>query len=199
MKLTSARRDESKWRALSTSAATLVAVLVLLLCLSSLHHDAFAQNKSSHKAAFLSPHNAARAEVAVANLTWNATLATYARRYAARRAAEDCKLVHSRGPYGENIFWGSAHGGGRDEWAAADAVASWVKEKASYDCESNRCAARRKCGHYTQVVWAGTKRLGCAAVECGDGGGTFIICSYDPPGNVDGKPPYPGCGRDSIV
>ncbi|CAN6169941.1 unnamed protein product [Urochloa humidicola] len=125
------------------------APVVLVLCLGFLGHRAYA-NRSSHKAAFLQPHNAARAEVGVAKLSWNATLAAYARRYAGRRA-RDCKLVHSRGPYGENISWGSA--GCR--WAAGDAVASsWVKEKTNYDCESNRCARRRKCGHYTQVVWA---------------------------------------------
>ncbi|CAL5038613.1 unnamed protein product [Urochloa decumbens] len=159
------------------------------LCLVFLGHRTFA-NKSSHKAAFLQPHNAARAEVGVAKLSWNATLAAYARRYAGQRS-RDCDLVHSRGPYGENISWGSAGRG----WAAGDVVASWVKEKANYDCESNRCARRRKCGHYTQVVWAKTRRVGCAAVECDGGAGTFIICSYDPPGNVNGKSPYPGCGR----
>lgn len=44
----------------------------------------------------------------------------------------------------------------------------------------------RGCGHYTQVVWANTKRVGCAAAECRNGG-TFVVCSYDPPGNMDGR------------
>ncbi|CAL5042759.1 unnamed protein product [Urochloa decumbens] len=158
------------------------AAIVLVLCVVFPGHCAYANKPSSHKAAFLQPHNAARAEVGVPNLSWNTTLAAYAR---------DCELVHSRGPYGENISWGSTGRG----WAAGDAVASWVKEKANYDCESNQCARRRKCGHYTQLVWAKTKKVGCAAVECDGGAGTFIICSYDPPGNVKGKAPYPRCGR----
>ncbi|RCV21670.1 LOW QUALITY PROTEIN: hypothetical protein SETIT_4G156000v2 [Setaria italica] len=154
------------------------ATLELVVCLGLLlGHLAIAQKSTR-------PPSCSRTTrpVGVPKLSWNATLAAYARRYAGRRA-HDCELVHSRGPYGENIFWGSAS---RD-WAAGDAVASWVKERANY---------RRKCGHYTQVM-ARTKRVGCAAVEC-DGGGTFIICSHDPPGNVNGKPPYPGCGRYGV-
>nr|XP_034591754.1 pathogenesis-related protein PRB1-3-like [Setaria viridis] len=109
----------------------------------------------------LVPHNAARAEVGVPKLSWNATLAAYTRRYAGRRA-HDCELVHSRGPYGENIFWGSAS---RD-WAAGDAVASWVKERANYvrlQEQPLRAAAEVCSGHYTQVM-ARTKRVGCATV-----------------------------------
>jgi hypothetical protein len=40
-----------------------------------------------------------------------------------------------------------------------------------------------KYGHYTQMVWKKTKRVGCAIVKCGDDGGVIIVCNYDPPGN----------------
>uniref|UniRef100_A0ACD5WPA0 Uncharacterized protein n=1 Tax=Avena sativa TaxID=4498 RepID=A0ACD5WPA0_AVESA len=158
---------------------------ILLLCLSILLRGATAGAHNSSHDDFLQPHNAARAEVGVRKLQWNATLAAYARRHAERRKLEGCKMAHSRGPYGENIFWGSA---GRRRWTAAD-----------YDCARNACKRKRVCGHYTQVVWARTRRLGCASVTCDGGGGTFIVCSYDPPGNVRGKAPYPGCGDGQSV
>ncbi|CAM0907399.1 unnamed protein product [Alopecurus aequalis] len=165
---------------------------MLLLCLSIVRVTAGAH--SSARDQFLQPHNAARAEVGVRKLSWNATLAAYARRHAERRL-DDCKLVHSRGPYGENIFWGSA---GR-RWTAADGVEAWVDERADYDCAGNACKRKRACGHYTQVVWARTRSLGCASVTCNDDGGTFVVCSYDPPGNVRGQAPYRGCGDNGSV
>jgi pathogenesis-related protein 1 len=169
-------------------------ITTLLLCLGVLRVTLAAHN-SSHDH-FLKPHNGARAEVGARKLSWNATLAAYARRHAERRRLDGCKMAHSRGPYGENVFWGSA---GR-RWTAADAVKSWVDERSDYDCARNACKRKRVCGHYTQVVWARTKRLGCASVTCDDddggGGGTFVVCSYDPPGNVRGEAPYRGCGKD---
>ncbi|KAL6909803.1 hypothetical protein ACP4OV_001462 [Aristida adscensionis] len=163
--------------------------LLLVLSLGAARHRARAQNSPGD---FLEPQNAARAEVGVGKLSWDATLTAYARRYAEKRAY-DCALVHSKGPYGENIFCGGA---GR-RWGTADAVAAWVGEREYYNCARNRCAWRRSCGHYTQVAWAKTKRVGCAAAECYSGG-TFIVCSYDPPGNWNGESPYP-CGHYAAV
>lgn len=105
-----------------------------------------------------------------------------ARRYAHRRKA-DCELVHSGGPYGENIFEGSAG------YTPADAVDDWVSERRYYDYHSSSCVPGQACGHYNQVVWADSVHLGCAQVTCDDGD-TFVTCNYDPPGNVDGQRPY---------
>lgn len=133
---------------------------------------------------FLSAHNAARAAVSAAlpPLTWDTTVAGIAQNYANQRKA-DCALRHSGGPYGENIAWGSANLSGMD------AVNMWVAEKANYDYNSNTCAPGKVCGHYTQVVWKNSVRLGCAKVTCNNGG-TFITCNYDPPGNFIGQKPY---------
>lgn len=89
------------------------------------------------------------------------------------------------------MFWGSAGA----NWTAADAVSSWVQEKQYYDCGSNACAAGQVCKHYTQVVWGSTTKAGCAAVACDGQGGTFIVCEYDPPGNLVGQRPYASCGE----
>ena len=132
---------------------------------------------------FLNAHNQARAEVGVGPLVWDETVAAYARNYANKRWG-DCSLIHSGGPYGENLAWGS-----RDLSAAA-AVRMWVAEKSIYDYSSNKCIGDPwGCLHYTQVVWRKSTRLGCAKVRC-NSGGTFIICNYNPPGNYNGEWPY---------
>ncbi|KAI3712319.1 hypothetical protein L1987_70870 [Smallanthus sonchifolius] len=128
---------------------------------------------------FLIPHNQARAQVGVQPLTWNKTLATYAREYAYQRLG-DCKLQHSGGPFGENLALGYA-----DQFTALTAVDMWVGEKQYYDYESNSCVGGESCLHYTQVVWKDSVHLGCAKANCYEGG-WFVICSYDPPGNYVG-------------
>ncbi|KAI3958836.1 hypothetical protein MKX01_023512 [Papaver californicum] len=131
---------------------------------------------------YLAPHNLARAAVNVTPLGWDDIVASYATDYAKQRA-DDCKLVHSTGgPYGENLAMSTG------DLAAGDAVNLWVDEKSNYDVESNSCQGG-ECLHYTQVVWRNTYRLGCASVNCTTGG-TFVICSYDPPGNWIGQRPY---------
>ncbi|KAF3434511.1 hypothetical protein FNV43_RR21596 [Rhamnella rubrinervis] len=92
-------------------------------------------------------------------------------------------LVHSRGPYGENLAWSSS------DLSGTAAVNMWVGEKAHYNYNSNSCASGQQCGHYTQVVWRNSVRVGCAKVLCNNGG-AFIICNYDPPGNYNGQRPY---------
>lgn len=47
----------------------------------------------------------------------------------------------------------------------------------------------KMCGHYTQIVWRDSVRLGCASVNCLNGG-MYAICSYDPPGNYIGESPF---------
>ncbi|KAK4849585.1 hypothetical protein QYF36_026341 [Acer negundo] len=45
------------------------------------------------------------------------------------------------------------------------AVQMWVNEKSDYDYNSNTCAPGKVCGHYTQVVWRNSVRIGCAKVS----------------------------------
>ncbi|KAL6210011.1 hypothetical protein ACLB2K_020949 [Fragaria x ananassa] len=106
----------------------------------------------------------------------------YAQRYANSHSG-DCNLVHSNGPYGESLAKSSG------DLSGTSAVNLWVGEKAYYNYNSNTCASGMVCGHYTQVVWRKSVRVGCARVKCMNGG-TFIGCNYDPPGNYAGEKPY---------
>nr|DAD36268.1 TPA_asm: hypothetical protein HUJ06_006908 [Nelumbo nucifera] len=131
---------------------------------------------------YLDAHNTARAEVGVDALIWNDKLAAYAQNYADQRV-EDCTLMHSGGPYGENLA------GSSGSLSGTGAVNLWVGEKQYYDYSTNSCSDGQVCGHYTQVVWRNSLRVGCATVQCNNGG-TFVICNYDPAGNVVGELPY---------
>ncbi|KAI7746706.1 hypothetical protein M8C21_023970 [Ambrosia artemisiifolia] len=93
-------------------------------------------------------------------LVWDTGLARYADLYA-RQRRQDCLLKHSNGPFGENIFWGSGDG-----WTPAQASMAWVAEQRWYRYGSNSCTGGRECGHYTQIVWKKTKKIGCARVTC---------------------------------
>lgn len=131
---------------------------------------------------FVRAHNAARAQVRVGPIQWDERVASYARSYLSRFRGS-CKMVHSGGPYGENLAWGWP------DLTGTAAVNMWVGEKQFYDYNSNSCVGG-ECRHYTQVVWAKSVRVGCAKVKCDNNGGTLISCNYDPPGNYIDQRPY---------
>ncbi|VAI72658.1 unnamed protein product [Triticum turgidum subsp. durum] len=56
---------------------------------------------------FVNLHNRARAADGVGPVTWDNSVARFAQDYANKRAA-DCRLQHSGGPFGENIFGASS-------------------------------------------------------------------------------------------
>jgi uncharacterized protein YkwD len=162
--------------------------LLLLTFISHVSANYIPNRKSfksrSFKNQFLIPQNIARAAVGLRPLVWDDKLTHYAQWYANQRR-NDCALEHSNGPYGENIFWGSGVG-----WNPAQAVSAWVDEKQFYNYWHNSCVDGEMCGHYTQVVWGSTTKVGCASVVCSDDKGTFMTCNYDPPGNYYGERPY---------
>jgi uncharacterized protein YkwD len=126
-------------------------------------------------------HNAVRADVGAPPLRWSRALARYAQNWADRLAAKGCELQHRRtDEYGENLFW-SSH-----PVDAAAVVDEWASEGANYDPRRNAC--KGTCGHYTQVVWAASRSLGCGMATCGSA--ELWVCNYDPPGNVAGRKPF---------
>ena len=131
---------------------------------------------------YVDAHNVVRAQVGVEPIQWDEKLANYATQYANKRSS-DCLLLHSHGPYGENLAISTG------EMSGIEAVQMWVDEEQFYDYNSNTCVDDEMCSHYTQVVWRNSMRVGCAKVSCNNEG-TFIICSYDPPGNFIGEWPY---------
>lgn len=53
------------------------------------------------------------------------------------------------------------------------------------------------CGHYTQLIWASSVKVGCARKTCSTvyenpdfNGATIVVCDYSPAGNDIGQKPY---------
>jgi pathogenesis-related protein 1 len=134
-------------------------------------------------------HNQARATVGVAGLTWDPAIAATAAAYAA-----NCVFQHSgTSGLGENLGAYAPPGG----HTASGPVNDWIAESANYNYANNSCAAGAVCGHYTQVVWRNSSRLGCAVQSCstnspfmGFPNWEIWVCNYAPPGNVVGQKPY---------
>ena len=89
---------------------------------------------------FLNAHNTARAASGASHLRWDQGLARFANDWAKQRKS-DCKMTHSGGPHGENIFWYQRS----VNWTPKRVVATWVDESLHYDRTTNswelvRCA-----------------------------------------------------------
>ncbi len=69
-------------------------------------------------------------------------------------------------------------------------VNDWASEKAYYDYANNSCESGKACGHYTQVVWNTSTKVGCAYAICEDSHDQVWVCQYQPAGNVVGRKPY---------
>ncbi|MDF1563765.1 MAG: CAP domain-containing protein [Deltaproteobacteria bacterium] len=147
-------------------------------------------------AGILQAHNDARDVVGVPHLVWDDDLVAIAAAWIATCTDNEVPtglLDHNAGRsdtypgyVGENIYASSGTANG------VAAVQAWVSEEAHYDIVTNTCAPNQVCGHYTQVVWGNTERVGCARGTCS--GLTYsstIVCDYSPGGNYSGQRPYP--------
>lgn len=145
------------------------------------------QPESGTLAGITAAHNAERAVTGggLPALTWDDDLAGVAQAWSNHLAEQGCGLVHSSSGYGENLYWTSGTA------TPEEVVEAWVSEKADYTYSrvgsDGECSA--VCGHYTQVVWEDTRRVGCALAECPNGGEVWT-CNYDPPGNYLSEFPY---------
>jgi uncharacterized protein YkwD len=117
-------------------------------------------------------HNQFRARHYAQPLVWDDRLAAYAERYANR-----CEFRHSSSPYGENLAAGYP--------TLAAAIKFWYDEGAHYSYSEPGFSMST--GHFTQVVWRATERIGCAYVSCDGRNGTqgkYLVCEYSPAGNI---------------
>ena len=106
----------------------------------------------------LAAHNAVRAREGVPGLVWSDQLAGVAQNWANTLVARGRFAHQKKSPYGENLW--EIQGGTGD---AGRVVNDWASEARNYDYRKNRCHGM--CGHYTQIVWRTTSRVGCAVAR----------------------------------
>ncbi|XP_027732565.1 peptidase inhibitor 16 [Vombatus ursinus] len=157
--------------------------------------------KDEEKQTVVELHNRYRSQVSppatnMKNLKWDEDLAAFAKAYASK-----CVWGHNkdRGRRGENLFAIT-----EGEMDLQLAVEQWYNEHEHYSLGNATCAEGQMCGHYTQVVWAKTERIGCGSQFCEKLEGVMetnihvLVCNYEPPGNVKGQKPYmegPQCSQ----
>ncbi|NND37531.1 MAG: SCP-like extracellular [Gammaproteobacteria bacterium] len=136
--------------------------------------------------ALLEAHNRYRRAVGVAPLEWSSEVAASAQRWADELVATG-SFEHSSGPYGENLWSGTA--GAFDQQSMVDSWGSEQQDFVSGKAFPKICRRHwSECGHYTQIVWRSSKRLGCGLSR--GSGLDYLVCQYDPPGNMQGVKPY---------
>ncbi len=139
---------------------------------------------------FIDEHNQWRKDVGTAPLEWSDELAQYASEWG-MELGKKCDMKHRphsgkwKQIHGENIFWTSA-----PQVTPKYVVDSWGSEIKYYKKPKPIDDDFVKYGHYTQVVWKDTKKVGCAIIECKGNKGIIVICNYDPSGNWDGETAY---------
>ena len=151
--------------------------------------------------AIVASHNTWRQRLDLPDLQWADDLARSSLEWSRHLAGTGCTMAHSSGnSVGENLFQAGPRvttwSDGREEITTAavtpeQVVGSWGEEMQWYDYENNACNAPpgEACGHYTQIVWASTKHVGCAMALCPDNAQIWT-CQYRPAGNVTGQRPY---------
>lgn len=129
----------------------------------------------------LTAHNALRAKHGVPPLSWSSALAQ-----AAQAHANKCVFEHSQTQYGENLAQGTS-----GSYSPAQFVNDWYSEISSYDFASGTSTDGGDVGHFTQVVWKATSKVGCGIAQCS--GNDLLVCNYSPAGNdgeyADNVPP----------
>ncbi|CRK14666.1 hypothetical protein BN1708_011191 [Verticillium longisporum] len=127
-------------------------------------------------------HQGARLNWGV-DLTWDATLASAAKKYLDSKGTgkNQCPpFDHSGGQYGENLAIGYG--------TPTAAAKAWGDERAKYDFQEGVYFPAT--GHFTQMVWRDTQKIGCARKYCTSGAsikGWYLACEYFPRGNIIGR------------
>jgi len=158
---------------------------------------------ASDKKVAVEEHNRARREATPAasnmmKMIWDERLGQTAEAY-----SRQCTFAHSKGRraanfsyVGENIYISSFPRPAAQ--VLRNSIVAWDNEKKDFDFALNGCKPGKKCGHYTQVVWARSYAVGCGVTTCRNvvinekvwSTAQIVICHYGPGGNIVGMKPY---------
>jgi hypothetical protein len=157
------------------------------------------QASESLQQRWLTAHNIERAHMGVGPLRWDNRLAQDAQKWANHLAATQTFDHAPNDPandQGENLWMGTRHA-----YSAEEMVDAWISEKKWFKPAAfpyvSQTGNWKDVGHYVQVVWHNTTRVGCAVAE--GGGDEYLVCRYDPPGNWEGEHPLGESAENHLV
>ena len=150
-----------------------------LLLLAAACGSANAYDPAIDHAEVIGRVNAFRRDHMVNDVAWDADLAAYAGTWANDLASRMALEHRPDSPYGENIALLEA-----DNATAAVKLATdlWYVEVENYDFAAPGFSIET--GHFTQLCWADTARVGAGVGRNGDL--LFVVMNFDPPGNYLG-------------
>ncbi len=139
----------------------------------------------------LGMHNDERQSLGLTPLAWDSDLAQDAARYA-RQMAETNRFQHSPRasravPSGENLWMGPRRLYGYDTMMGAFLDEKRLFRRGGKLPDISLSGRWEDVGHYTQIIWRGTKKVGCALAEGQNY--DYLVCRYFPAGNAFGKGP----------
>ncbi|MEA3082164.1 MAG: hypothetical protein QOD54_1832 [Sphingomonadales bacterium] len=166
-----------------------IAIVLSLLAAAAASSPAPGQSfAATFPARILAAHNSERARAGVPLLVWDNALGNAAAGYATQMAMTG-RFAHSdrtvRPGTGENLWMGT-HGA----FSVEAMVGGWTSEKRFFVPGTfpnvSRTGDWADVGHYTQMIWPTTQRVGCALASTPRI--DYLVCRYAYKGNVDGRP-----------
>jgi len=162
------------------------ALTMLLTCFSAAVPAAGATLATQFPARILAAHNSERTRMGMAPLAWDEDLGVGAAAYAQQLAISGM-FQHSnrkaRHGIGENLWMGS-HGA----FSVEAMVGGWSAEKRYFVPgvfpNNSSTGSWEDVGHYTQMIWPATTRVGCAIASTPRI--DYLVCRYATAGNIDG-------------
>ena len=117
-------------------------------------------------------------------------------------------VIGGRESVGENLAFMSASNATAVSFPfATRGYGLWEEEGAYYsygDLQVSDYCAQAPCGHFTQLIWATTYKVGCEVNFCAANTlsrypATYLVCNYASAGNYIGRAPYQSSLLDSDV
>jgi len=131
-------------------------------------------------------HNQVRAAWGIGPIYWDRGLAAAADSYAAELARTgrwQHSAQRSRPGQGENLWMGT-----RGAFTVDQMVGSWAAEGRAFRPgrfpNVSRTGEWDEVGHFTQMIWPGSVRVGCAVRASAQY--DYFVCRYSPAGNIMG-------------
>jgi len=137
----------------------------------------------------LKVHNQERELLGLSKLKWCTDLQKDAENYAKYLARTD-KFEHSQqNNQGENLYY-EYNSESITKKPFERASTAWLDEKNDFIYSAIKLDDNfYKTGHYTQIIWAETNKVGIGAYV-NSKGNVYVVARYSPRGNYIGKYPY---------